>query len=1207
MWTNEQLAAINARNVSVIVSAAAGSGKTSVLVERLTRLLADEANPVPANKMIVVTFTNDATAEMKYRLSKELSRMISENPENSWLVNQQSLLQCAKISTINSFCFDLIRENIQNVNVASGFRIIDEAESNIIIHNCVEDTLEYAYVNMPEKAEMLYKYFCDDSDKKLENILIKIYKFIESIPYNDYWLKKTLEKFSDNQFKDKLLKEFNELISKKLSVITECAKTAYNIISDEADGSKAFFILEYEYKALAETACSFNEKGFDAINRNITFETLRKDKNLSEDSDAIIKSMRKTYKKLYLEILDYAEIFSRYDDDFKAHYEITEILIELITIMKNKINEVKTSKNGLSFADGEQIVLNLLSDIDDNGNITRTALAQELSEYYDIIMVDEFQDSNDNQDLIFRLLSRIPDNRNCTSVEYGNNMFLVGDVKQAIYGFRQSNAKIFTGVMDKFLEYKEGTSDNSYIMLNCNFRSSAQVIGFVNHLFSRIMSRKLGDVEYTDTEKLVQGAEFADTDKDTEIALIEECEEYENEQAEWTAVKIMEMVENKSPVCERGGKSTRPCEYKDFCVLLRDNNTAAEYARILKSHGIPVYSEETSGYIESREISLMLNLLRVVNNPLIDVALASVMLSPMFSFTPDEITEIRLCSPDTKLYTALCMAAGEFKKAVHDENGETVFEKSEPLTKGAVYEKSIHFLKIINELRMYSATDTLEQLIRRIYERTDFLSVMQVYKDSEKKKANLRILIEYAKSYENSSFGGLSGFLRYIDRSIDIKSDCFKHGSTSSGSENAVSIKTMHKSKGLEFPFVFVCNTEKEFTRNNPNDVTEVQLDKEYGISFRLRNPDELLKYSTLPYEIIKEKRRIADMSEELRLLYVTLTRAKDKLFIPLKKDKKLIEKIQRLVSSINSEGSITYSISSSAASMSDWILMSLIDSKYSAPLCDLCDMPPVNSDSDEFGIRYTDFKLFAKTDNGTSSDKKEIAEEIYEPDSENIRQLKKSFEFFSSVYDFTYSGLPAKLSVSDIAKENNDFEPQLKRPKFIMDRKKLTGAESGTALHTFMQYCDFNRISEHTEDELNSCVAKGFISQKECESINPEKVKNFADSELFRRITGSDKFMRERKFMINLMDIDASALVKSEYAGKDIILQGIADIIFIENNQAVIVDYKTDYAKSEDYLINLYSKQLELYKLAFEKILGLPVAECIIYSFSLDKCIKIV
>ena len=879
-WTPEQLQAINAKDVSVIVSAAAGSGKTSVLVERLIRIICDTENKIPVNEMIIVTFTNDATSEMKHRLSKKLAEMIIQNPDNEWIVKQNAMLRYARISTINSFCFELIRENVQNTDVSAGFRVIDRNEELIIIRNCAEDIIENAYIEMPDEMDFLYNCFCSGSDKTIENILISVHKYMESLPYSEYWLKKITDNLKSKDFRDKITQGYILSLKKNIERCLENARNLLNLTKLYNDGdngtSAVISVLEDDIQKLGKCCAVFESENpdYDEIS-SISFKTiyLAKAASLPDDKKQTIKSVRDEYKAVIKAFPDNISVALNSDRDIDTHIRIYEIIIKLMDNLEQKIKEVKILKNGMGFSDAEKIAIKLLSVIDENGRIEKSELAMELSKHYKIIMVDEFQDSNNNQDLIFKLLSH-----NGTACENGNNLFLVGDVKQAIYGFRLANPEIFRDTMKKSVPYSENADKNSFIKLNKNFRSSPEVIGFVNYIFSRLMKSETGSIDYNDDEKLIQGAKFADTERDTEIALINysdtEKDDEINLNAVWTAEKISSMLKNHAPVCNSDGVTVRPCENRDFCILMRSSVNMYQYAHELKKRNIPFYIEEISGYLKSREISLMINLLKVIDNPLIDTALTAVMLSPMFSMTPDDVTEIRLANKESNMYVALCTAIGKLNQP--SEN-ELILTDPQPIVKGELLKKAENLFNIITELRMYSATDTLEQLIRRIYERTDFLSVMQVYKDSENKKANLRILIEYAKSYESSSGGGLSGFLRFVE-----KSDSFSSGNTASGSDNVVYIKTIHKSKGLEFPFVFVCDIEKQF---NTRDLTENPyiIDKDYGIGFKIQDSELLIRYTTVLYEAIKEKRKLSLINEEMRLLYVALTRAKDKLFIDRK------------------------------------------------------------------------------------------------------------------------------------------------------------------------------------------------------------------------------------------------------------------------------------------------------------------------------------
>ncbi|MGN1102193.1 MAG: 3'-5' exonuclease, partial [Huintestinicola sp.] len=624
--------------------------------------------------------------------------------------------------------------------------------------------------------------------------------------------------------------------------------------------------------------------------------------------------------------------------DYKINGEIITGLAQIITELNKEIARLKTEKNGLGFSDAEQLAVKLLSVRTEKG-IEPSQLAKELSEYYKVIMIDEFQDANDTQNLIFRLLSH-----NGTAESNGDNLFEVGDVKQSIYRFRLANPKIFTDALTAAEPYsKDYTGKNAYVLLNKNFRSSSDVVEFVNDTFSCLMSKRNGGTDYTSAEQLELGAEYPEADRGTEFIFAKELEadaeqsstpvDSDNEEdssdeltlaeinaeAYAAAEKIKSML-GKVTVTEKGVQ--RPCECRDFCILLRDRARGQLYADALAAQGIKAYCEETAGYLGSREISVLINLLTIIDNPMKDIPLVSVLMSPMFMLTADEAAELRIISKDPydRIYKSVT--------AVLDEENPAPFSAREKLER---------FMKIYKKLRICAASQSLERLIRTIYDSTDFLASVQAYADGEQKKANLRLLLEYAKSYEQNSEGGLSGFLRYLN-DISEKGGDFVRASVVSPAANIVSIKTIHKSKGLEYPFVFLCGSTKLF--NLTDTYASMQVNLDYGAGFRIQKRETLQSYSSFPQYVIGSINRSETVSEEMRLLYVALTRAKEKLFITIPKDEKTDNRIAAICTNLVTYGGITEDMTAEARSMQDWLLQVLLTHPEGEKLQSDFDLP---------------------------------------------------------------------------------------------------------------------------------------------------------------------------------------------------------------------------------------------------------------------------
>ncbi|MDO5559749.1 MAG: helicase-exonuclease AddAB subunit AddA [Oscillospiraceae bacterium] len=1177
-WTKQQSDAINARGSSVIVSAAAGSGKTSVLVQRLIGIIADTENKVPADRIVVVTFTRDAAAEMKQRLSAALSELIEDNNENQWLNQQQLMLQSAKIATIHSFCFDLIRENIQELDITPGFRIMDEVQSKITVSGCVCELVDEYYEKHSEEISFLYDNFCSKDDVTLENLISDIYQYELSVPYGELWLRKCTQKYQDEKTCDMYCSMCLDKIISLLREASELSAMCTGLIS-EADLPKCADILDNEYFSISKLL-GVMESGDYELHEKLQmyippqFARLVMGKNIDPSIKERIQSARDRYKEIINKtVSDYISLIAYSKDDFSTHFRVLQIISAMISELEKKIWKVKTEKNCIDFSDAERLAVRLLSETDENYAVKKSPLAQTLSEYYKVIMIDEFQDTNNNQDLIFKLLSH-----NGTAEKTGDNLFAVGDVKQSIYGFRLANPKNFINAVSAAVPYSQRKDcENAYIMLNRNFRSSREVIDFVNFIFKSVMGEKAGGIEYSEDEMLVMGAKFVPAYRNTDIALLTEDDAGNAvSSAEYTAGIIAKMLEDKVHVTNRDGTTTRECSKRDFCILLRSKKHAAEYIKALDKYSVSAYSEETSGYLRSREISVLISLLRIVDNPLLDTSFAAVLMSPMFGFTDDEMVKLRLSGPGMHIFELVSQAAYSEDSAAQKQ----------------LVEKCLNVCTVVDELRLHAATLSLTDFIRRIYDRTDFMSVIQICRDSGKKKANLRVLLEYAKIYEESAQEGLSGFLRYIDRISELGGD-LKQGQTVSTSEDAVMIKTIHKSKGLEFPFVFLCETTDSF---NKTDLRKnIAMSFENGIGFRLQNAREFQRFTTLPFELISAGNQSESLSEEMRLLYVALTRARERLFIPLSIGSSQKKKLMQYARNIHENQGITQELASGASSMSDWILMSLLTHHSSKQLRELSGYDMFYTDKSEFNI---DFEVIDYSNEPQSTEtSSDSGQELIPADDQTAQRLREGFEF---CYSNMVSALPAKVSVSDVAKSREDFDIVLKKPEFIRNEGNLSASEKGTIIHSILQHADLRCLKTDPQGEADRLIEAGFISKNDAEQIDMSMIDKFTASSLFEQIVSSERIEREKKFLMKISDLDISDELLCQYKATEGMIQGIIDMYFVHDNQLVLVDYKTDNTYDIRELAGRYGTQLKIYKAALELMEDMPVAQTIIYSLRL-------
>lgn len=1166
-WTDEQLSAIKVRDCSVIVSAAAGSGKTSVLVERLINIIADSEKQLPVEKMIVVTFTKAAAAEMRQRLSVSLSKLIEKDPENDWLARQNTMLGCAAISTISSFCMELLRKNICSLSFSSGFRISDEAEESILKKQAYNNTSDYFYRERYNDMLKLRNNFCGTNDYQLEKIVYELYECISSAPFFDLWLDGADEKYKNGQYQ----KEYERIIQGKLQdCITEYRNA--EAAAGKLDSQKISDLIRSDKKFFENALEILKTKGYYEFYKEVSKISFARFPGGKKSDDAeIVHSYRDSYKQYISEIKEKLSVYCNFANDINKCTEILDIMSDFLKQFDKELLALKESKNVIGFNDAERLVLRLLAEIKENGEIVKTPLAEELSDYYDLIMIDEFQDSNNRQDMIFRLLSK-----GGSSEEYGNNLFFVGDVKQSIYRFRLANPDNFINAVKKSKPYEKGNKEMSCIRLSKNFRSSKEVIDFSNYIFSCIMSDKCGDIDYNSEEYLYEGASFCDGDRKPVIMLYDKSDSStEASEAKFVAEKISQMLNDKVPVSCDGGKSSRPCQMNDFCILMRGNKEIKTYAEELGKLGINAEGNAEPGYLRSREISVLVNLLKVVDNPLLDMPIMSVMLSPMFMFTPDEAAEVRLVDRKASLYMNICKGIG-------------LDESEQPVFKDALLEKAKALYSIITELRLYVSAYNLQELIRRIYDVTDFMSVIQLYGNGKRKKANLRMMLEYAGNYEKNNDGGLPGFIRYIDHIMDSESD-LGAVSDSAGVKNAVSIKTMHKSKGLEYPFVFIVGTEKKFNTQDSKNLYQFSYD--LGLGFKIQEPVKFERYKTLPYELIKTRNRLDFISEEMRLLYVAMTRARERLFITMNCGESAVKKAVDYAKKIYAQQGITAELAASASSMGDWLMMCMTAHSKSARLREFFGIYESFRYSNDFEVEYEMFKPKKAEEDSI----KESAAVHESADSDMVRKLE---EMFSFEYDMSLSALTAKMSVSDMSKETSESFISLRRPELSGEAGELTPAEKGTALHKFFQFAAFKNLEKDINAEKERLYHEGYLTAKQRDSINEKDVKAFLDSRLYARINQAKKVYREKKFLIAIDDLGLNNEYGEEYKSTMGMVNGIIDMVLEFDDHLVLVDYKTDRVSDINELAERYSSQLELYKKTLEQTETLPVTETLIYSF---------
>lgn len=1216
-WTPQQRAAIDDRGRSVIVSAAAGSGKTAVLVERLLCILSDTEHRVPAESIVVVTFTNDAAAQMKQRLyqalSEKLAALSGEEDEESalWLMRQQSALGNAKISTINAFCFDLIRENADICGVSPQFSIVEPAEEAVYVRRALQEVLDRRSRECPEEMEVLYSFFCTRSDEELEDVVLQLAEYLKSLAFPAQWMAEVLRLCKDERvLQDRMLarlcaglREVLALVERSRPFAEEAGAARKNnefLTLWQEDVEKLTFhlnMLEHlDRKKLLERP----EAHIVAFSR---FSTVSKD--VDPESKAIFQQFREIYKKKYNALVDeYLRPLRFFGEDSTAQRNIIPPLLALIRQYCDALFAEKQRRNVLSFDDGERLALSLLGEPKADGTIGRTHLGDMLSMQYQLIMVDEYQDSNNKQDCLFKLLSRGGTvNPDTGKLRYGSNAFLVGDVKQSIYSFRLANPRNFMDALGESVPFEACPPDGfARIYLNRNFRSSEGVIRFVNGLCSLLMTEQCGEVTYDENEFLNYGATHYTGCSDTRTTLLfpqtspeTECEDA---QASCIAETIGDMLRRKVPVRERDG-SSRPCRPEDFCVLLRSvKKDGGAVQRALQALEIPVSGDEESGFLQLPEISQIRDLLRILDNPLTDMAMAGVLLSPICGFTAEDLALLKTETKGRRLYLQLRQLT---------ESGGNQPELD------TLRQKSAEFLALHEQLRMEADTLSLEDLIQRIYDRTDLLSLQSLYENAEKRRSHLQDFLKFARSYREradlSDQSGLGAWLRHLDH-VEAADKDLEAGAMPSLHLDAVAVKTIHKSKGLEYPFVFVAHMERPFFRSQSKSV--VLPDDSGLLGLKLLDRENYQKSSTAAHHVVLADTLCKQRSEEMRLFYVALTRAKQQLFLVMDggysrryccgagKPKAGEYKMQQLLEASPDTAPL---LAAEAGCMADWVLQYLLATGQGDAL-----VAAMDEDTDG-RTNYADFtvKHIGET---VQEEHVHRAETTAAADPTAKRRMEAQLAFR---YDSPQAVLVSKYSVTSLAHPAQDVTEKLREPAFLREttdgrQKALRGADRGTAVHKMLQYMDFAAAAADPGKEMQRLLAAGILTDAEFEAIGEEKLRAFFDSALYGRIAASTCVYREKQLFVKIgeLELPGDSSLKRAYAGTDGILIGTMDLLFREGDGWVLVDYKTDYARDDASLLAEYSLQLGLYCKAAERILGEPVRRAYLYSFTLDRALEV-
>ena len=1173
-WTRAQQQAISCRGGTVLVSAAAGSGKTAVLVQRVIDILTDREHPVDADRILVVTFSNAAAEEMRQRINARLSELLAENPTDSYLLRQRTLLSAAHISTVHSFCLELVRANFQLLDIPADFRLGSQNEIDLLEEDVAVQTIEQNYEdNDGSFSDLVELVSSGRDDKGLQDTLHRLYGFVRSHPFYREWLDEKLLMYDDTIPVGQTV--WGQVILQYALDAVEFAQSQLRRAIEQMQGDAA---MEKAYlPAFASDLAQLNAL-YSTLRtgswgevcqqlQTIRPERLGSLRGYEDDGKKqLVQRMRKSAQAVVAKLAE--QLFCADEQEFAEDIRFLrpriETLFSLVLDYDRRLLAAKRERSLLDFADLEHFAVQLLVERRD-GEYCKTPLARQLSESFAFVLVDEYQDTNATQDMIFDSVSR-PD-----------NLF-----KQSIYRFRQAMPEIFIHKRSAYHDY-DGQNYPARIVLSNNFRSRSQVTDAINYLFYALMSREVGEIDYDDSEALTPSAVYPEhLQADTEMHLVENrSEELSDPMAEagYAAQQIKKMLDEGFLVNDHG--QMRPVRPGEICILLRSmKNRAQIYENELTRLGVPVWTDSRVGFLETVEISTALSILRAVDNPLIDIHLTAAMMSPVYAFTADEMAVVRMHDRRSHLYL----------------NCQAIAQQPEDEREQQLSQKCADFLSSFLQLRQIASSSPAHRLIQQLIDRTGLWDVVLAMKYGQTRKANLRLLIQYAQEYEAGGLKGIAGFLRFVDRMQQRGEDWSCAGAASDRSD-AVRIMSIHHSKGLEFPVVFLCDTAKKF---NTQDLhSNMLLHSQLGFACCARDFVTRKQYPTVPMEALRLELERSMLSEEMRILYVALTRAKEKLVITAVQND-LEKKLSGFAGALAENDRVSPYVARSAQSYADWMLMAL---QYHPDWHKLCADLGCSSEQTICFPACRFVPVVAAVDDSTQEQQGEQLQFTAAASRELMQQLKQLCT--DSYPDRQASSLVTKLSVSQVVGHAGQSRPFATEPSFLKKQEQLSGAQKGTAMHTFICCADHAQAQRQLEEEIARLVERRYLTAQQANSLDREAIRAYYRSELFERIEKSARVRREFAFQAQL-GAEQLQTVLPNIGKHRVTVQGIADLIFEEADGWTLVDFKTDRVADGAVLLQRYREQLELYAQMLSKTNGIPICRKVIYSLFLHREIEV-
>lgn len=1253
-WTDDQWKAISTYEQNLLIAAAAGSGKTAVLVERIIRRISAETDPIDVDRLLVATFTKAAADEMRQRIREALELKLTEQPDSQHIRRQLALIHRASITTLHSFCLDVVRRYFQMVQIDPGFRIGNETEMELMRHDALAEVFEHYYATSEDDSDfwrLIDAYSGERSDDALFQLVLQLYDFSRSHPWPEHWLTEMAAGFAEpdeehNVWLQSLLHDAKLECAGALASLQEALQLAR-----QPDGPDAYVDSLTEdlvavnalYDAVGEDDWSAAYTAFQALN----FPRLKaaRGDHINKDIQEKVKQLRDDAKNQLLQLKE--ECFTRSSEAYKEEMQrvapLMNMLVELVNAFAEQYRGMKAAKGLVDFNDLEHYCLHILRAPQSTpSDMIPSHAALDYQDQFVEVLLDEYQDTNQVQEAIVSLIAKpAPGNR-----------FMVGDVKQSIYRFRLAEPALFLQKYRTYRDINDGDSDGesvvdrhsvelgSKIDLAQNFRSSRQVVAGVNYLFKQIMERSVGEIDYDEKAELVYGATYLeqadhpiemlmidraasvydDVDGDEDLPLAEGDLETVQMEARLIAAQIKKLMGNgaEEPFQvfdkERGGM--RAVTFRDIVILLR---ATKQWAPVMieefKRAGIPSYAELNTGYFEAGEIEIVLSLLQVIDNPLQDIPLVAVLRSPLYQLTADELAQIRILSKGAPFYEAVL-------------NYAEAAEVYNP----TLQSKLKQFMQQWEGWREQARQGALSELISQIYRETGYYDLVGGLAGGMQRQANLRALYDRARQYEQTSFRGLFRFLRFIERMKDSGGDLGTARALGE-QEDVVRIVSIHRSKGLEYPVVFVAGLGRMFNRQDLNG--QFLIHKELG--FGPKYVDEALRisYPTLPHIAIKRTMRLELLAEELRVLYVALTRAKEKLFL-VSSLRDVQKELEQWAVACDVQGDILpEALLARATCYMDWIGPALMRHPDAAALRERLTIRAsehhLRTDASRWSIEVFAGDSFVQqraTREQRHDDMLEairLAEAVpVEPSSEHAeltRRLDWDYPYRQSETYFSKTSVSemkrlasmehvplgegqdeeAVHSLFELAPSASFQKPLLRRPRFLQE-EGMSATERGTLYHAVMQYMPLHPNIERVDIEhaIANMVEKQFLTEEQSAYVQPEVLEQFFMSEIGQRLLRAERVYRELPFSYGLPIKDVYPNADEATADETVLIQGVIDCLFEDENGFILIDYKTDavYGNQLATIRERYELQIKLYAQAIEAIWQRPVHEKVLFLF---------